>query len=310
MRNTTSTPKTPTRLDKLLAERDDVGSRRRAREAIQTGKVTVNGEVCREAGHIVEPGDVADIAWNAPGTAKQRVKGLKGLSDSKLHILYEDEALLAVNKPPHMLTDTASLEQHRTRDSVYKRLRTYLKASDLRPRTVHRIDRDTSGVVLFAKTDAAEFGLREQFQNYSTERIYRALVHAGVDQVEETWDDWTRWNKRAHILGIVPEEAPGARRTLCYPRVVERLSEAALELEIRLHTGRRNQIRLQAAIRDLPLIGERLYGEPPKSPNATRQMLHAYRLVVNHPTHRKLISFEAPVPRDYARSRRSLRQVH
>ena len=130
----------PDRLDKVLAARPDVGSRRRAREAVETGKVTVDGEICREAGLPVEAGQTVEVHWNRPGTGKAVQKAKQELRDAGLSIVYEDEHLVAVDKPAGLLTDTASQEQHRTRDSAYKRLRAWLRTKGDRPRTVHRID--------------------------------------------------------------------------------------------------------------------------------------------------------------------------
>lgn len=286
------------RLDKLVASWDDVSSRRRAREAIETGKVLVDGEVCREPGQRVEAGSQVELQWNRPGTSKAKLKSSEEMRVAGLQILHEDPHLIAIDKPPGMLTDTASLEQHRTRDSVYKRLRAYLRPFGDRPRTVHRIDRDTSGVVLFARTDAAERALRMQFRSHTTRRVYLAIVHGSPRFETEAWLDFTRWNPRARILAAVPEEADGARRTACEVRVRRRWREAA-ELEILLDTGRRNQIRFQAALRGHPLVGERLYGKPPRSPAAPRQLLHASQLGVVHPDTGEDLLIRARLHKDY-----------
>lgn len=301
------------RLDKLLAAWPDVGSRRRARDAIQTGKVLVAGAVCRDPGQQVAAGTLIEVQWNRPGTAKDRQKGERELRAAGLRILHEDAALIAVDKPPGLLTDTASQEQHRTRDSVAKRLRAYLRASGDRPRTVHRIDRDTSGVVLFAKNDAAERPLREAFRNHRPERIYLALVLGKPSFEETTWEDHTRWNPRARVLARVPEEAEGSRATRCDVRVRRQFGDRAAELEVRLDTGRRNQIRLQAQLRNHPLLGERLYVEEAarrrlrELPPAPRQMLHASRLWVRHPSTSEPLALLAPLPADYKKLTRQLR---
>lgn len=295
------------RLDKWLASWDSVGSRRRARQAIETGKVLVDGEVVQEPAFVVEPGVRVELQWNRPGTAQARHKSQQELRAAGVRIVYEDAAMIAVNKPAGLLTDTASVEQHRSRDSVYKRLRAYLRPFGDRPRTVHRIDRDTSGVVLFARTDAAERHLRDQFRKHTTERLYLAVVHGLPDFEHATWEDWTRWNKSARLLVQVPEEAEGSRRTACHVRVLRRLPPHAAELEIRLDTGRRNQIRLQAALRGHPLLGERLYGEPPRTPTAPRQLLHASRLTVLHPDTGEPVGLKAPLPADYKTVTRYLR---
>lgn len=294
------------RLDKVVAAMADVGSRRRAREAIQTGKVLVDKEVCTEPGLMVAPGTHVELQYNRPGTGKDRVAGKKGLIEAGLDIVFEDEHLVAVSKPPGLLTDTASVEQHRTRDSVWKRLRAYLRASGDLPRTVHRIDRDTSGVVLFARTEPAELNLRDQFRNHRPERTYLALVAGQPTWDRAEWLDWTRWNGAARILVRVPPAADGGKETRCQVSVRRRFGHVASEIEVRLHTGRRNQIRLQASERGFPLLGERLYvdraGGRRIGPRVPRQMLHARTLGVIHPKTGRPLTLRARIPADYARA--------
>lgn len=298
------------RLDKLIAAWDEVGSRRRAQNAIETGKVFVDGEVVRQAGQKIAAGSTVEIRWNRPGTGLARKKARDDLRAAGLRILFEDEHLVAVDKPPGLLTDTASREQHRTRDSVSKRLRAWLRVRGDRPRTVHRIDRDTSGVVLFARTDRAERHLRDQFRAHTTERTYLAVVHGIPAPPETTWEDLTRWNASARLLVALPPDAEGGHRTVSHIRVRRTFGRRAAEVEIRIETGRRNQIRLQAAERGHPLLGERLYGTMPRGgPTAPRQLLHAHRLVVIHPVTGEPITFKAPLPKDYKAVLRALKQA-
>jgi len=296
------------RLDKVLAGWSDVGSRRRAREAIETGKVLVDGRVCREAGVKLQVGQQVEIRWNKPGTSKARQRARDELREAGLSIVFSDEHMVAVDKPPGLLTDTASREQHRTRDSAWKRLRAWLRPFGDRPRTVHRIDRDTSGVVLFARTDHAERQLRDQFRAWQPERVYLALVHGAVRADAETWEDLTRWNSGARLLVRLPPDAEGGKPTVSHVQVRRRFARQATELQVQLHTGRRNQIRLQAAERGHPLVGERLYGQSPRTPYAPRQLLHASRLTVSHPATGEPITLEAPLPADYKTVVRALRK--
>jgi 23S rRNA pseudouridine1911/1915/1917 synthase len=289
---------TTDRLDRLLAGRPSVGSRARARAAIDSGKVDVDGAICRNPSRVVPEGARVALAWNRPGTGREARKGSDGLRDAGVRILHADEDVVAIDKPPGLLTDTASLEQHRTQDSVYKRLRAWLRPKGDRPFTVHRIDRDTSGVVLFARNERAEANLREQFRARSPERVYRAIIVGRPLLSIETWRDHTRWNKGRLILEIVPETAPGALETISDVREVRQLG-GLTEIEVRLTTGRRNQIRLQAAVRGLPIVGERLYVDRPTGPPAPRQLLHARRLGVIHPRTGAPLVVEAPLPPDW-----------
>jgi 23S rRNA pseudouridine1911/1915/1917 synthase len=291
------------RLDLRIAALADVGSRSRARSAIESGKVLVDGEVCTAPGMLVLPSAQVELQWRRAGTGKARRQGDQGMVDAGLAVLFEDAHVIAVNKPPGLLSDTASVEQHRTRDSVWKRLRAYLRPTGERPFTVHRIDRDTSGVVLFARTEQAEHALREQFRARDPERVYWALVSGLPPSDAFEWRDHTRWHAGRRLLGIVPPEATGARETISHVRVIARFPEAA-EIEVRLETGRRNQIRLQAATRGLPLLGERLYAK--NGASAPRQLLHARRLTVRHPDTNQPLTVEAPCPQDYLAVRKRL----
>lgn len=292
------TAPTDDRLDRLLAARPSVASRRRARDAVESGKVQVDGLRCTEAGRAVSAGTRIQIDWARPGTGHERRRGREGMARSGLVILYEDSDMIAVDKPPGLLTDTASVEQHRTRDSVYKRLRAWLRPRGDRPFTVHRIDRDTSGVVLFARTQAAEANLRQQFRTRGPTRIYRAIVEGAPPFTEQTWTDFTRWHKGKRILEQVSEHTPGARETISRVSVVEQRGPIC-EIQVQIETGRRNQIRLQASLRGLPLVGERLYRDGPGATRAPRQLLHAWRLAVYQPTTGARVEIEAPLPPDW-----------
>jgi 23S rRNA pseudouridine1911/1915/1917 synthase len=286
------------RLDRLLAAQPRIGSRTKARVAIESGKVDIGGVTSIELGAPVARGAEITVYWNRSGTAVDRRKGDAGLEETGLEIVYEDPDVVAVNKPPGLLTDTASIEQHREQDSVYKRLRAWLRPSGDRPFTVHRIDRDTSGLVLFARNPTAERNLRNQFRNRSPVRIYRAIVSGLVQEPVARWVDHTRWHKGRLLLEKVSPNTPGALETLSDVRVVWRLQDRT-EIEVRITTGRRNQIRLQAQLRGHPLVGERLYVEMGRGIPAPRQLLHAWQLEVFHPSRPGSLSLEAPLPKDW-----------
>lgn len=290
------------RLDKVLASDPSVGSRRRAREAVETGKVFVDGRIVtpEEAGLPLPIGAVVEVRWNAPGTSMAKKKGEAGLTASGLRILFQDDDVVAVDKPPGLLTDTASVQQARERDSVRKRLGALLRASHREAYVCHRIDRDTSGVVLFATNEQYGQRLREQFANHQPERIYWCAVHGVVPGDAGVWVDSTRWDTgRLKLMNAAPQ-VPGAMPTRASWKVVERFANATV-LEVQLDTGRRNQIRLQAANRGHPLIGERIYlprGFDIGSLRVPRQALHARRVGFVHPRTGKPVVVESPLAGD------------
>lgn len=291
------------RLDRVLTGLASVGSRRRAREAVETGKVFVDGRLMspEEAGLPLPEGAKVEVRWNRPGTGAERRKAEVKLEAAGLRILYADEAIVAVDKPPGLLTDVADQKQARERDSVKKRLAAWLGAQGKDAHVCHRIDRDTSGVVLFATHDRAAEVLREQFANHQPTRVYRCWVHGWVEGDAGVWEDATRWDRDKLRLVRVNPRADGAMPTRATWRVLERFACGVTALEVQLDTGRRNQIRLQASLRGHPLLGERVY-LPPRFDIGTlrlpRQALHAWSVAVRHPTRGGEMRFEAPLPAD------------
>jgi 23S rRNA pseudouridine1911/1915/1917 synthase len=248
------------RADVVAASMASVGSRRRAREAFDTGKVFVDDRrmAPEEAGFPLPAGARLEVRWNQPGTGADRKRGEARLEAAGLRILFSDDHIVAVDKPPGLLTDVADVQQARERDSVKKRLHAWLRPRGKEALVCHRIDRDTSGVVLFGTWPRAADALREQFATHQPQRFYLVVVRGQPATDAGVWEDFTIWDRARLRLKRTHERAPGAMPTRSSWRVVERFGDAAL-LEVQLDTGRRNQIRLQAALRGHPLVGERIY---------------------------------------------------
>lgn len=307
--STEITPSEPGRLDRIVVELQDVGSRSRARRVIEQGKVTVDGDVVTDPGASVESGSVVAIDWNRAGTARKKVAARKGLRSAGLAILYEDDRLIALDKPSGLLTDTATREQARTRDSLRKRVRKYLKARGSDAFVVHRIDRDTTGVVLVAKDAEAAEHLRAQFRARAPVRVYDVVVYGIVAEDAAEWVDVMAWDRGLRIQKPVPDDHPDAFRASANMRVIQR-GKGATYLQVSLVTGRRNQIRLQCMLRDHPLVGERLYVRDdwrrPKGPRFDRQALHARSLEIVHPQTGEPLRIEARWPQQFRRLVESL----
>jgi 23S rRNA pseudouridine1911/1915/1917 synthase len=288
------------RLDKFLAAGDRLGSRARAVTAIARGKVFINGEEAGAdaAGTRLKTGDLVRVWMDRPGTAKRR-PAIGGSRD--LHIIYEDAALLVLNKPAGLLV--VPLERRSDAPSVYEEIKDHLRTrGKRRPFVVHRIDRDTSGLVVFAKRADAQARLKEQFKRHEPERVYRAVVYGCPDPPAGTWRDTLVWDDRALIQKETSPRDPRGKEAVSEYRVVESFRDASL-VEVRLVTGKRNQIRLQARLRGHMLVGERRYVFGPdrlRSIAFPRQALHAYRLSFRHPFEGRLMEFEAPMPADMA----------
>lgn len=286
------------RLDKWLADVSRLGSRSKAFEAIARGKVFVNEteQTAMDAGRKLSAGETVRVWMDKPGSSKQRVFTNRKVSD--LHILYEDPALLVINKPAGLLT--VPLISHPDETSLYENVIDYvLERSKNKPQIIHRIDRNTSGLVVFAKTGAVRENLKKQFALQKPERIYLAIVYGIPAQAHGTWKDWLIWDEEELIQKPGDPRDQRAVEALCKYRVVEEFHHASL-LEIKLVTGRQNQIRVQAMLRKHQLIGEKQYLAAPASPiEFPRQALHAYQLKFLHPTTNLTQKFEAPVPEDF-----------
>ena len=240
----------------------------------------------------VRSGQMSDSPW----TAARRRRPAK---TADLAIVYEDDALLVVNKPAGLLA--VPLERRSGRPSLYDRIEAYLRPrGKRRPFVVHRIDRDTSGLVVFAKIAAAQQRLKEQFKRRVAERVYHAVVYGHPLPPSGAWRDRLVWDRRALVQKQARARDPRGTEATSEYRVLETFRDASL-LEVRLVTGKRNQIRIQARLHGHPLVGERRYvAEPePHHPVAFgRQALHASRLAFRHPLDERALQFEAPLPAD------------
>ena len=286
------------RLDKFLAAADRLGSRSRAVTAIGRGKVFVNDEDVSAAAAAtrLRAGDHVRVWMDRPGSAKRRPAPHQA---GDLRILYEDDDLIAVNKPPGLLA--VPLERKGDAESVFDQVDRHLRSHRTRrPFTVHRIDRDTSGVVVFAKHGGAQAVLKRQFLRHDPERVYQAIVYGHPTPASGMWRDHLVWDQRSLIQKETHPRDPLGKEATSEYRVVERYGEASL-IEVRLITGKRNQIRIQARLRGHTLVGEQRYVFGPehlRTIDFTRQALHAARLTLKHPVTGRALTFEAPLPED------------
>ncbi len=302
------------RLDRFLAAPERLGSRGRVRAALERGQVFLNDveASARDAGSRLAAGDVVRLWIDRPGSARLRTRlrtfgaTARQARTGDLQILYEDETLLVVNKPAGLLA--VPLGRDKPSPSAYSLLAEHFGSRRRgAPFVVHRIDRDTSGIVVFAKTAAAQRIIKDQFARREPERVYRAIVHGHPRPARGRWRDHLAWNDDALKQTVTDAKDPKGVEAISDYQVLETFGDASL-VEVRLHTGKRNQIRIQAARRGHALIGERQYADGPSTktgPRARarphpRQALHAYRLAFAHPIDGRPLTFEAPLPEDLA----------
>lgn len=306
---TVDTASVGARLDKFLADAARLGSRSRSTEAIKKGKVFLNDREAEsvDAAKRLAEGDVVRVWMDRPGSAKRRPspRRIDGLA-----ILYEDDDVIAINKPAGILTvPLPGREDDSVQDQVEEHLRSHKRR---RPFVVHRIDRDTSGVVLFAKHTAAHAILKQQFLRQEPERLYLAVVYGRPTPPEGTWRDTLTWDQKELIQKETNRHDPRGKEAVSDYRVVEQYKDTAL-IEVKLTTGKRNQIRIQARLRGHTLVGEQRYVFGPEELRPIdfpRQALHAARLGVRHPSTGEPLRLDAPVPADFKKLMKELRAGH
>lgn len=214
---------------------------------------------------------------------------------SSLQILYEDNHLLAVAKPAGIATMGVGEDV----PSLLSVARQYLKDKYQKPGnvylgTISRLDAPVSGVVLFARTSKAAARLSEQFRTRAVEKTYWAMVEGRPPAAGE-WMDWLAEDERHRRMHVVGPTMPGAKQARLTYRLLRPLpGEGASLLEIALETGRKHQIRVQAAGRGFPVVGDRKYGARSTFPQGIA--LHARRLVVAHPVRGDRVEWVAPLP--------------
>jgi 23S rRNA pseudouridine1911/1915/1917 synthase len=287
------------RLDKFLAAPERLESRARALRALERGKVFLNETEAgvADAGRRLAAGDIVRVWIDRPGSARARPRSGR-VGD--LDIVFEDDDLLVVNKPAGLLS--VPLERKTEVPSIYEQIEDRFRShGKRRPFVVHRIDQDTSGLVVFAKNAQAQRRLKAQFARREPERVYLAVVYGHPDPSSGTWRDTLVWDTTALIQKQTHPRDPEGTDALSEYRVVESFRDASL-IEVRLRTGRRNQIRIQARLRGHTLVGEQRYIYGPETLRTIpfpRQALHAYRLRCQHPNDGRDMLFEAAIPDDF-----------
>ena len=274
------------RLDVLAAEAAGV-TRSRAGALIRDGQARVNGVVQTKAGFKLRPGDRVELAL--PEAAPARVEA----QDIPIEVLYQDDDLAVVYKPSGMVVHPAAGNPDGTLVNALLQRLDHLSGvgGEIRPGIVHRIDKDTSGLLLVAKNDFSHLALSEQIRAHSVQRAYMAIVQGGMRADSGTVDGPIgRHPTDRKKMAIVP----GGREAVTHWRVLEALKGATL-LECRLTTGRTHQIRVHMASIGHPLLGDPLYGpKKPPYPVTGGQLLHAFRLGFVHPRSGETLLFEAP----------------
>ena len=237
-------------------------------------------------------------------------RGNSQLNHPKLKIVYEDDDLIVVNKQPGLLTVAATPGSSET--TAYSILRAYVKRQNARAGifVVHRLDRETSGLLVFARSQELQHYMREYWRELVTERTYIALAEGVLEPREGKITTWLTEDKRNAVVYSSPVDDGGDIAITNYKTLrVSQMTNDQLPMtnkcyslvELHLETGRTNQIRVHLASKGCPVVGDRKYGHGNESSPIDRLCLHAKVLAFIHPVTEKTVRFESPVPKEFNR---------
>lgn len=288
------------RLDGFLLEQNSEFTRSHYKNLIVTGKVKVNGSAVK-AGYNLKLGDQVTIEDFAPVPLKAEAEKID------LNIVYEDDDLVVVNKPKGMVVHPACGNWSGTLVNALLYNVKNLSGINgvIRPGIVHRLDKDTSGLLVVAKNDFAHVELSKQIANKTCKRIYLALLNGNLKNDSGVVINYLTRDPK-NRLRYVTSETNGKLAETHYT-VMERFKDFCL-VKFELKTGRTHQIRVHSKFLNHPIVGDELYGSPKSKFKVEGQLLHAYNLEFVHPRTNKVLSFLAPLPADFERVLNSLRK--
>lgn len=295
------------RLDVLLAQSELAPSRSAAQKLIAEGCVRVNGEIAAKR-HLVRAGERIEVF--APLEDELTLEG----EDIPLDIRYEDDHLIVLSKPAGLVVHPA--RGHSSGTLVHALLAHTddlgTQAGDERPGIVHRLDKDTSGLMMVAKTDETQIALSEALKIRSVERRYVTLVHGYIAPDSGIIDAPLARHPKDRMRMAVSDH-PDAKQSVTTFRVLERFMAGTNDdgytlVECKLYTGRTHQIRVHMLYIKHPVVGDPMYGRnrPKADLGLERQFLHAYRIAFEHPAMGEPIDLLDPLPEDLARRLREL----
>ncbi|MBE6020512.1 MAG: RluA family pseudouridine synthase [Clostridiales bacterium] len=289
------------RMDAYLASvTDNSLSRTYIQKLMEQGQISVNGVPEKLKKYKIKNGDVLEILIPEPENLDVEAE------DIPLDIVYEDEDLAVINKPKGMVVHPAPGNEKGT---MVNALLYHCKdlssiGGVIRPGIVHRIDKDTSGLIMIAKNDNAHISLAEQLKVHSITRVYNAVVFDNIKEDEGTVDAPLGRNPNNRFKMAVVSDG---KRAVTHYKVLERFG-AYTFIEARLETGRTHQIRVHMAYKKHPLVGDAVYGPAKKVMGAESQMLHAKVLGFKHPRTGEYMEFSSELPEEFLRVLEKLRE--
>ncbi len=281
------------RLDAVLAGAIPEYSRSFIQKLFENGHVSAGGSICTEKKHKAAAGETVEITVPEPERLEVAAENIP------LDIVYEDDELLVVDKPAGMVVHPAPGNYTGTLvNALMYHCGDALSSINgvIRPGIVHRIDKDTSGLLMVAKTDRAHAALSSQLAEHSITRKYRAIVYSNIKEDEGTVDAPIGRDPGNRLRNAVVYA--NSKNAVTHYRVLERFGGFTL-IEAVLETGRTHQIRVHMSHIRHPLLGDALYGPAKNKYGAKRQMLHAGVLGFVHPVTGEYMEFSSPLPQDF-----------
>lgn len=281
-----------TRLDVVLSLVIEEASRSHLQKLIDIGRVEVNGAIASSKKYKVKTGDAIKITIPEPVHLNVIPE------DIPIEIIYEDEDVLVVNKPKGMVVHPAAGNYTGTLvNAILYHCRSLSSINGvIRPGIVHRIDKDTSGLLMIAKNDTAHRSLAEQLAAHSITRAYRAIVYHNFQLDEGTVNAPVGRDPKNRLKMAVTQL--NSKEAVTHYKVLQRFGSFTY-IEARLETGRTHQIRVHMAHINHPLLGDAVYGPKKMILGVETQMLHAKLLGFHHPKTGKYMEFDSPLPQEF-----------
>lgn len=264
-------------------------TRSRIKQLVEKGLVRADGVTVKKCGHTLKKGDT--VTLDVPDLVEKIEK-----KDIPVDILYEDDDIAVINKPQGLTVHPAGGNYTDTLVNalMYRLDKLSGINGEIRPGIVHRLDKDTSGVMVVAKNDAAHLNLSAQIAKRTVKKEYLALLEGNLkDDSGIVVTRIGRSPKNRKLMAVLPE----GREAVTDYTVLTRFDDNCLVLFV-IRTGRTHQIRVHAKYLGHPVVGDKSYGYKKQKFDLNGQLLHAYRLTFTHPTTGKVMTFVAPVP-DY-----------